>query len=70
VADGLLHTIKVMREEIAAGDKRNREDFAHVGEVLAQLLRDLADIRERLQVRKADKRGRRAVHRSRTVSKP
>jgi len=58
------NSIKVMREEIAAGDKRNRDDFGHVGEVLVTVLRDLADIKERLPVRKADKRGRRGVHQS------
>lgn len=62
MANGLLSTIKVMREEIAALAKVQRDEFAHVGTVLLRVLRDLDDIKSQLSVRKADKPRRRAVH--------
>jgi hypothetical protein len=56
VADGIPATLKVLRAELAALDAHLRKEINHMETVLGDVLRDLADIKERLPVRKADKR--------------
>jgi len=57
-------TLAALRKELAALDAHLRKEIEHMETALGDVLRDLADIKSRLPVRKAGKVRRRAVHRS------
>lgn len=64
MADGFASTIALLRKEVAALHTLARDEFEHLSTALGDVLRDLDHIKSLLAVRKADKRGRRAVHRT------
>lgn len=52
---GIPATLKVLRAELGALDAYVRKEIDHIETALGDVLRDLADIKARLPIRKAPK---------------